>query len=205
MLLGVQTINPRLGVVPPIRIAKRKEVEEKLDELAQFVGEEEFYLKVGGDLIKRSSEVGLVADGRIVPNGLSRKEHIEAKRVIEEDIKLESYHSKTTFNTSLITALGELKAGIDEFKEVRAQFMTQRVAEGATMEVAKREDKALQELLETKEVKESYSKLKENNKKLQVAAEKIETIDQKARETKSESTLLTTLNQMHRALMISDS
>ena len=108
-------------------------------------------------------------------------EHIEAERILNANIPEKHSHKRKVINPTvgeLVACMGQ----IDELKQIRAQFITERLAEGATMEEASKEGEKLQELLETPEVKESYREIKAANEKLIKAAEKIEKIDQEAKE-----------------------
>ena len=93
----------------------------------QTVGTEKFYLKVGGLLYKKGADVGLKPDGLVTK---SKAEQIEAKRILSETVPSEHHHKRKVINPSL---------------GVRAQFMTQRLAEGATMKQAEEESREITE------------------------------------------------------------
>ena len=175
-------LDPKLGAVPTLRIADEEEITEKVNTLAELIGEEKFYLKVGGLLYQKGSEIGLKPDGLVTK---TESEKIEAEKILKANIPETHIHKRHVINPTvgeLVACMGQ----IDEFKQVRAQFITERLAEGATMEEAAEEGKKLQELLETPEVKESYREIKAANEKLIKAAEKIEKIDQETRERAAE-------------------
>ena len=133
------TIDPKLGIIPHLRVAEEEEITKKVNALAGIVGTEKFYLKVGGLLYKKGADVGLKPDG-LVAN--SKEEQIEANRILSETVPSEHHHKRKVINPSL----GELVAAtgqIDEFRSIRAQFMTQRLAEGATMQQAEKESKEI--------------------------------------------------------------
>ena len=50
------TLDPKLGAIPTLRIADEEEITEKVNTLAELVGEEKFYLKVGGLLYQRGAD-----------------------------------------------------------------------------------------------------------------------------------------------------
>ena len=86
-----------------MRIAKDEEITKKVNTLAELIGTEKFYLKVGGLLYKKGAEVGLKPDG-MVSN--SDKERIEAERILSVNIPSEHSRKRKVFNPSL----GELMA-----------------------------------------------------------------------------------------------
>lgn len=113
------------------RVAEEAEITKKVDALAELVGTEKFYLKVGGVLYKKGAEVGLRPDG-LVSN--SDAERIEAERILSTNIPSEHSRKRKVFNPSL----GELIACIwqvDEFRNIRAQFIT-KVREKALIDYA---------------------------------------------------------------------
>ena len=70
------TLDPKLGSIPTLRIADEDEITEKVNTLAELVGEEKFYLKVGGLLYQRGADVGLKPDGLVTK---SESEKIKAE------------------------------------------------------------------------------------------------------------------------------
>ena len=77
------TLDPKLGAIPTLRIADEEEITEKVNTLAELVGEEKFYLKVGGVLYQRGADVGLKPDGLVTK---SESEKIEAERILNANI-----------------------------------------------------------------------------------------------------------------------
>ena len=135
------TIDPKLGIIPHLRVAEEEEITKKVNALAGIVGTEKFYLKVGGLLYKKGADVGLKPDG-LVTN--SKAEQIEAERILSETVPSEHHHKRKVINPSLgelVAAMGQ----IDEFRNVRVQFMTQRLVEGATMKQAEEESREITE------------------------------------------------------------
>lgn len=169
-----------LSGFPSIRIAKRDLIEENLDALASFVGEEEFYLKVGGDLINRGAVVGLVPDGKLVSNGLSASEKIEAGKVFESQVNLESKDSRRTFDTTLLSAFGQLASNVDEFMQIRRQIAQEESKRGVPLAERVKIDREVKEFLDKPEVKADYVQLKQAQDKQRqacLAASKIEDSD----------------------------
>ena len=144
-------LDPRLSTIPTLRIADELEITEKVNQLAQLIGTEKFYLKVAGLLYKKGAEAGLKPDGILTKTD---QEKIEALRILSENIPEIHVSKKSVINPSI----GELVAcmtQVDEFKQVRNQFITQRVAEGASMKDAVDESKEI-----TPEIAENTKKLR---------------------------------------------
>ena len=119
---------------------------------------ERFYLKVGGLLYRKGAKVRLKPDGLVVKSGA---EKIEAERILSENIPAEHSHKRKVINPSLgelVAAMGQ----IDEFRNVRAQFMTQRLEEGATMKQAEEESREITEenIQKAKELRAERAKRK---------------------------------------------
>jgi hypothetical protein len=135
--LPFATMDSKLGAVPTFRMASEKVLNEKVEHLAQAVGYEKFYLKVGGLLHDIGGEIGLIdIKGKVIQEGESCK--IDVNEVRREEVKPKKQEKKTVINPSI----GEIFAcaiQIDEFKKIRHQFMVQRLEEGASMKQAREE------------------------------------------------------------------
>ena len=158
------TLDPKLGAIPTLRIADEEEIIEKVNTLAELVGEEKFYLKVGGLLYQRGADVGLKPDGLVTK---SESEKIEAERILNANIPETHSHKRKVINPTvgeLVACMGQ----IDEFKQIRAQFITERLAEGATMEEADAEAREIE-----KEARLIKEELKAARRESQEKIEKI--------------------------------
>jgi hypothetical protein len=126
-----------LSAVPSMCFASEKVVSEKFDQAAKVVGLKDFYMKVGGLLHTKSAETGLTPDAYITS---SEKEHIEAGRILNENVHTEHKEDHTVFNPCLAELL-TLESQVSEFKRVQSHFMTQRLYEGESMDVVREEVK----------------------------------------------------------------
>ena len=124
------TLDPKLGAIPTLRIADEEEIIEKVNTLAELVGEEKFYLKVGGLLYQRGADVGLKPDGLVTK---SESEKIEAERILNANIPEKHSHKRKVINPTvgeLVACMGQ----IDEFKQIRAQIATEMLKKSKTSE-----------------------------------------------------------------------
>lgn len=173
--------DPRLGAVPRMRFASEEQLLRKVSALAELVGTEKFYLKVGGLLHKVGATVGLKPDGVVVR---SEAEKIEAGRVLEEKIQECERHKKHVFNP----AVGEffaMMSQIDEFNQVRAQLRAEQVNRKVSAAEQEQTDREVKQFLEKNEVKEKYAKIKETKARLDRVIQKIAEIEAKHPEVKT--------------------
>ena len=146
-------------------MANTQELDRKIDECAQFVGLEQFYLKVGETLYNKGAQIGLMApDGHVV-NGENPNEKIEVGRVVEERVKEEHSKKSHVFNPS-INEFGTMMGHIDDLKRVRAQVAAAKAHQQATAEEIAQTDKEIKEFFDQPEVKDSYEKLNEAKNRL---------------------------------------
>jgi len=91
----------KLSAIPSLRSVDEKTVSKKINYLAELVGEEAFYLTVGKVLHNKGALVGLLPDGVAVKRIDNDNEHIEASKIINENIKEYENHERQVFNPSL--------------------------------------------------------------------------------------------------------
>ncbi|KAH0790225.1 hypothetical protein GPJ56_005798 [Histomonas meleagridis] len=141
-------LNPKLGVVPTIRIADEECLQERINKVSQLIGIEKFYLKVGELLYNK---------GAIISDGV-----ISGKRIDEKVDEKTEKHQKVINPCigELVTMIGQ----VNEFKEVQQKYITQRVLEGVNSENAIEEANEI-----TKEIVDKVStfikRLQETEKK----------------------------------------
>jgi hypothetical protein len=126
-------LDPSLSAVPAIRIAEEEALSVKVQELAKIVGEDRFYLTVGGLLYKKGAEVGLKPDGVVARNDA---EKITAGQVLEEKVREVESHKRTVINPSISEFMAMMNQ-IDEFKQVRAKIAAEQAVEKAFQAVGK--------------------------------------------------------------------
>ncbi|MDR2598241.1 MAG: hemagglutinin repeat-containing protein [Holosporales bacterium] len=120
-----RSLDASLAPIPAFRIAEEEVIKDKINTVASIVGTEKFYLKVGELLYNKC---GMISDG------------VVAGRRVDEPVRERNEHNRTVINPSV----GEFvacMAQVEEFNEIRQQYMTQRIAEGASMQQAEREVK----------------------------------------------------------------
>jgi hypothetical protein len=151
-----------LGAIPNIRIANQGAVEKKLDEIAQFIGTEKFYLKVGELLYSKGAEIGLRPDGLVTK---SDDERIDAGRILREQAQEVHRRRERVINP----AIGEFVAmmsQVDAFKHMRARIKEDAIAKNLPPQEVNKLDREVKEFLDQPEVKQSFEKLAELDGKL---------------------------------------
>ena len=148
--------DPRLGAVPTMRFANEREMTRKIDELAELVGTERFYLTVGNLLRKKSALVGLAPDGVVTH---SENERIEAGRVLEEKVAEAHSHKRRVFNPS-IGELFEMMDQIDEFNQLRNKIQFEELLAKKSREERKQTDREVKAFLDEPEVRAAGAKLR---------------------------------------------
>ena len=169
--LPFATADHKLGKFPSARFTNEKSISEKVDDLAQVVGYEKFYLKVGKLLHDQGAEIGLVHDGIVNRNG------IDAQKVIREEVELNNHTERTVIApcvSDYVACMGQ----IDEFNKIRNQFKQQRCIEGASIKQAEKESEQITQ--ETVEKVDSFKqKMIASQKKVAIKAkETAEKLDQ---------------------------
>lgn len=139
--------------------------EKIIDDFASMVGEDEFYLKVGGILRTESAFVGHKTHD-------PAHEHIEAKE--RRDIKIEERHE--SYNHSFDLSVGDLMTVVNTLKQ---QIKDEAIADGATPEEA--------ELKAEEETVKINQDIVQEQKNVDETADKIVKIDEKVK-TKAKST-----------------
>ncbi|MBR1735017.1 MAG: hypothetical protein IJ730_06185 [Alphaproteobacteria bacterium] len=138
--------------------------EKIIDDFASMVGEEEFYLKVGGILRTESAFVGHETHD-------PAHEHIEARE--RQDIKVEERCE--SYDHSFDLSVGELMTVLGTLKK---QFKDEDIADGATQEEAE-----LNAEQETAKIKQDIT---QEQKNVDETAEKIVKIDEKVKTKKNQ-------------------
>jgi hypothetical protein len=149
LIKGVPTerrfIDPRLGAVPTIRIADEERLTDNIDRAAALIGKEVFYLKVGELLYNKG---GMISDGAI------------AGRRVYESVPTRDERHKRVINP-MIGELVSMMGQVEEFNEVRAQYMLQRKVDGATSKQIETEMKQVEPDIREKTISEIRQKLTE--------------------------------------------
>jgi hypothetical protein len=148
-----------------MRFAVEESMSRKIQEVAQMVGQEKFYLIVGNLLHKKGATVGLKPDGVVTR---SDAERISAGRVLEERVHEAESHKRTV----ITPAIGEFVAmmgQIDELQQLRARIAAELAAQKMRPEEEKQANREANEFIEKQEVKEDYEKLKQAQAKQQQA------------------------------------
>lgn len=132
------------GMIPTIRQEDQQHVERILHEMAQFVGTEEFTLKVGQSLINRSAEVGLRVDGIVKDSG------IDAKRVLNQPLQDVHIHKRDAVVVPLADTLA-LFGALNELTVLRRQAFDAMKEQGLSDREAVKvlNDPAVKKQLET--------------------------------------------------------
>ncbi|MDR1432946.1 MAG: hypothetical protein LBI61_01215 [Puniceicoccales bacterium] len=162
-----------LGAVPTIRIANREEVSKQVDKVADLVGSEKFFLKVGELLYNSGAEIGLRPDGTVTRSG---EEKIEAGKVLNERIKEVHRQSESVINP----AIGEIVAmigQIDEFKRIRSRVKEAAIAQKLKPTEVDKVDMEVEKFLEQPDVKDSIEKLKVAEQRLEAAIQVLNEIE----------------------------
>lgn len=160
-----------LGMIPTIRQEDQRHVEKILHEMAQFVGTEEFTLKVGQSLINRSAEVGLRVDGVVKDSG------VDAKRVLNQPLQDVHIHKRDAIvvpladTLALFGALNELtvlrRQAFDAMKEQglsdqeAVKVLKDPVVQKQLTTMAERKEKLLNKALEIREKADAAEQLLE--------------------------------------------
>jgi hypothetical protein len=149
-------ITQPLAAVPTFRTENREHVEKFVQHMARFVGTEQFILRVGQSLIKRSAEVGLLVDGVAKSSGLSAAEVI--------DSPLQSVHidKRDSFSLQLMDALA-LCGAVSEFNVLHRQAFNKMTSKGMSHQEAVK-------TLNEPEVKQQLTKMAERKEALQKEA-----------------------------------
>ncbi|KAI5530560.1 hypothetical protein TVAGG3_0339860 [Trichomonas vaginalis G3] len=139
---------------PDVRIGREDKINKYIDNIASLVGTEEFYFKVGCDLIKRNAFVGLTPAGRICKEG---EEEIVAKQIIEENVEEIKYKNQHVFRTNANELIGFMDS-INEFNEIRAKLSEAEQCEKESQQNKQDELEKLKRNIEKfKEIKEKLS------------------------------------------------
>lgn len=138
----------------------RSHVEKFVQHMAQFVGEEEFALKVGQALVKRSADVGLRVDGVVTNSGL------EAQKVINQPLQDVHIDRHNAFSVPLTDAIA-LFGAIDELTLLRKQAFEAMTAKGISDQEAVQvlNDPGVKEILQ--ETTQAAEKIKEKRQQSQ--------------------------------------
>jgi hypothetical protein len=141
------TWDQKLAAVPSIRHEKIEELHRSVDTVAQCIGTEKFYLKVGGTLYVKRADVGLRPDGFVSKNTAER---IEVNRKIEEELRDINFRSRQVLNMAAIGEFGNMMGRINQLRE--------EVAKRAAINHLPPEDidklnKKIQEFLDDSDVK----------------------------------------------------
>jgi hypothetical protein len=166
-------IHPAFSAVPTMRFADEDAMSLKVLEVAQMVGQERFYLTVGGLLHKKGATVGLKPDGVVVRNDAER---ISAGRTLEERVHEAESHHRTVINP----AIGEFVAmmnQVDELKQVMAKIEFEQIKANIPKPQREKNNRELKEFLQKPEVKEKFQKLKLARQKQQRAAEELRRLE----------------------------
>jgi hypothetical protein len=147
------TWDQKLAAVPSIRQEKIEELHRSVDTVAQVVGMEEFYLKVGGTLYTKRAEIGLRPDGFVSKNAAER---IEVNRRIEEELREINFRSRQVFNTAAVSEFGNM---VGKINQLRAEVARQAAIKQLSPEDVDKLDKEVQEFLDDPEVKDSLEQL----------------------------------------------
>ena len=134
--------DPGLGAVPTMRFANEREMTRRIDELAELVGTERFYLTVGNLLRKKSALVGLAPDGVVTH---SENERINAAQVLEEKVQEAHSHKRRVFNPSI----GEFFAmmdQVDEFNQLRNKIQFEELLKNTPKEERRQIDRDMQKV-----------------------------------------------------------
>ncbi|ORX43506.1 hypothetical protein BCR36DRAFT_415521 [Piromyces finnis] len=138
-------IFQKLNVIPSFRSVDEKAISKKLDDLAELIGEEKFYLTVGKVLKNKGSLVGLLPDGLAVKktNDHNENEHIEAGEIINESVNEYEDHERHVVNPSL-SEFFSMMSQIDEYKKLQRDIdihnMIKDINKGSKEEFFKRKD-----------------------------------------------------------------
>jgi hypothetical protein len=141
-----------LSAIPTLRHEAREHVEKVVQHMATFVGEEQFLLRVGQSLIKRSADVGLVVDGVVTGSGLNAEEIVDQPL---QDVHIDKHN---VFSVPLADAIAFFGA-CKEFTVLRRQAFEALKAKGMS-------DKQIIETLNDPEVKEVMQKTAEVSEKI---------------------------------------
>lgn len=146
--------------------------ENKIDDFASMVGEEEFYLRVGNILKNKSAFIGQIVHD-------TAREHIEAKAIQEKKVEESSSSWERSFDFTVgevCNALSsfmpfneneESEAEIEEFEDYKEQYIESPDHENTEIQKT--------ELTKNKNKKEQVS-MKNDNKRKSVAMEKENTL-----------------------------
>jgi hypothetical protein len=154
------TWDQKLAAVPSIRHEKIEELHRSVDTVAQCIGTEEFYLKVGGTFYTKRADVGLRPDGFVSKNTAER---IEANRKIEEELRDINFRSRQVLNTAAISEFGNMMGKINQ---LRAEVAKQAAINHLSPDDVDRLDRDVQEFLNDPDVKDSLDKLERAEEKL---------------------------------------
>lgn len=157
--------NTPLGAIPTFRHEDRQHVERYVAEVAQFIGTEQFTLKVGEVLIKRSAEVGLRIDGVVTNSG------IDAKKVLNQPLQDVRIDKKDVVAVPLADTLA-LFGAINELNALRRQAFDSMKAQGLSDQEAleSMNDPGVREIMV--ETAKTAEKIQERRQKAQEKFEK---------------------------------
>ena len=102
-----------------MREAEESSMIRKVNEIAEMVGQERFYLTVGGLLHKIGATVGLIPDGIA---SRSDAERINAPKIFEEKVQEAEHYERNIFNPS-ISEFCSMMHEIDSFQSVLAKII----------------------------------------------------------------------------------
>lgn len=150
---GIGFSDPRLKAVPRVRFADERELSQRVQNLASFIGTEKFYLTVEKILYKKSAEVGLRPDGIVAK---SDAEKISAGKILEEKPSEVHEHDRRVVNPCVAEFIS-MMSEIDGLQQLRRQISrityNQAMNEGMTdidaKEIQKGTDAAVKVVSET--------------------------------------------------------
>lgn len=164
--------DQRLGAIPGLSISDEKRLSKKVNKIAQLVGEEKFYLKVGNILYNKGALIGLTPDGVAFKNR-SMNEQIEANKIVNETISQYNSYSKKVINPSL-NEFFSMMSQINEYQKLNKSIEVYKMVNDLSKKTNIKLDDEIKELFQTKEFQNLIDKL--GNIKMKI--NKIKQIDQ---------------------------
>ncbi len=161
-----------LSAVPNIRVADDSVLSEKIDTVAQLVGTERFYLKVGELLYTNRTEIGLRPGGTVIK---PEDEQIIADKKQETIIHETNDEKHRVINPSF-GEIFALKGQVDEYKRIRSIITQSAILENLPPEEVAKIDQEVGEFLDNLEVKQACEDITQSAKQLDHSLEQIATI-----------------------------